>query len=134
MQRARRPRWGNLGLIAFSDVVLLEEVLIIQRAAVLKPMLSLTNDEMLCVSNIWILMDCVRSPAIHAVSQHVIGGFFSIRDVNLQEVDASLIITCERLRSVIAWDTIVTIIIFFRVSHISGIAATYSTSSPTGAR
>jgi len=114
-----------------ANAVLLEEIMIIQLRAVFKAMLPSTHDAMLTVSSIWVLADGMHSTAMHVVSQQVIGSFFLIRDVNLQEVDACLIIRCERLRSIITWIAVVMIMIFFRISPIRSATAASSTSSST---
>jgi len=89
-------------ILTEANVVLLEEIMIIQCSAVFEVMCPSTNATMLHASNIWVLKDGMRSPMVHVESQKFIGSFFTITNIDLQEVDKSLIMIHEWLRSVIA--------------------------------
>jgi len=70
-------------ILAESDVVLLEEIVIVQGRKVFESMLPLTYDAMLRICRIRILSDCKYRPTITIISEHVVGSFVSIRDLNL---------------------------------------------------
>jgi len=70
-------------ILAESNVVLLEEVMIVQGRAVLKAMLSSTCNTMLRICSIWVVSDCMYRSAITIKSKQVIGSFFLVGDFNL---------------------------------------------------
>jgi len=70
-------------ILAESDVVLLEEIVIVQRGTVFEVMLSSTYDAMLCICRTRILSDCKHRSTITVTSEHVVGSFVSIRNPNL---------------------------------------------------
>jgi len=72
-----------VNILAESDVVLLEEIVIFQGGTVFEPMLSSTYDTMLRICRARILSDCKHCPTITIISEHVVGSFVSIRNLNL---------------------------------------------------
>jgi len=69
-------------ILAESNIVLLEEIVIVQGGTVFEPMLSSTYDSMLRICRTWILSDCKYCPTITIISEHVVGSFISIRNLN----------------------------------------------------
>jgi len=70
-------------ILAESNVVLLEEIMIVQGGTVFEPMLPSTYDAVLRICRIRILSDCKYRPTTTIISEHVIGSFVSIRNLNL---------------------------------------------------
>jgi len=65
-------------ILAESNVVLLEEIMIVQCGTVFEAMLSSTCNTMLRMCSIWIVSDCKCCPTIT-----VVGSFVAIRNLNL---------------------------------------------------
>jgi len=70
-------------ILAESNVVLLEEIVIIQGRTIFESMLPPTCNAMLCICIIWIFSDRKYRPTISIIGEHVIGSFVSIRNLNL---------------------------------------------------
>ena len=80
--------WRELSLVSADilaelDVVLLKEIMIVQGGTVFESMLPSAYDAMLCICRTWILLDCKYRPMITIISEHVVGSFVSIRNLNL---------------------------------------------------
>jgi len=73
----------SANILAESNVVLLEEIVIIQGGTIFEVMLPPTCNSMLCICSIWIFLDCKCRPTIIVIGEHVIGSVVSIRDLNL---------------------------------------------------
>jgi len=73
----------SVDILAESDVVLLEEIVIVQGGTVFESMLPSTYNAMLRICRTWILSDCKYRPTITIISEHVVGGFVLIRNLNL---------------------------------------------------
>jgi len=73
----------SANILAESNVVLLEEIVIIQGGTIFEVMLPPTCNAMLCICSIWIFSDCKYCPTIIIIGEHVIGSVVSIRDLNL---------------------------------------------------
>ena len=73
----------SANILAESNVVLLEEIVIIQGGTIFEAMLPPTYNAMLCICSIWILSNRKHRPTITIIGEHVIGSVFSIRNLNL---------------------------------------------------
>jgi len=73
----------SANVLAESDVMLPEEIMIIQGGTVFETMLPSTHNAMLQISSIWIFANRKYCPTIIIIGEHVIGSVFSIRNLNL---------------------------------------------------
>jgi len=115
---------GELGLIsanvlAESNVMLLEKIMIIQGGTVFETMLPPAYNTMLPISGIWIFPNRKHSSTIVIIREHVAWGVFSIRYLNLQKVNTSFLVICERLRNVFTRSALIIVIVLFRVGSIT---------------
>jgi len=70
-------------ILAESNVVLLEEIVIVQGGTVFEAMMPSAYNTMLHICIIWIVSDCKYRPTITIIREHVIGSFVLIRNLNL---------------------------------------------------
>jgi len=118
------PLLGELDLVsanilAESNAVLLEEVMIIQGRTIFETMLPPTHNTMLRMCRIWIFSNRKCGSATIVAGEHVIGSVFSIRDLNLQEVEAGFLTIRKWPRNIFIGSTLITVAALFRVGPVA---------------
>mgnify|MGYP000086890315 CR=1 FL=1 len=73
----------SANVLAESDVMLLEEIVIIQSGTTLETMLPSAYNAMLRISSIWIFSDRQHCSTIIIIREHITKSVVSIRNLNL---------------------------------------------------
>ena len=118
------PLLGELGLVsanilAESNVVLLEEIMIIQGRTIFEAMLSPTCNSIWQTGGIWIFPNCQHCSMTVVIGEHVAWSVFSIRHLNLQKINASFLAICERFRNIVIISTLITIAVLLRAGPVA---------------
>mgnify|MGYP000263819052 CR=1 FL=1 len=79
-------------ILTESDIILLEEIMIVQCGTVFEMMLPSTYNAMLQIGGIWIFPNRQHCSTIVITGEHVTGSVVSIRNLDLQQIKAGFIV------------------------------------------
>ena len=120
-------------ILTESDAMLLEEIMIVQCGTVLEMMLPSTHDTILQTSGIWIFPNRQHCSATIVASEHVIGSVVSIRNLNLQQIEAGFIAVRKWPRIVFIGSPLIAVVALFGIGSTTGPTAGSSAAGSTGA-
>jgi len=127
----------SANILTESDIVLLEEIMIVQCGAVFETMLPSTYNTMLRIGGIWIVPNRQHCSTIVIISEHVIGSVLSIRNLDLQQIKAGFIVVRKWPRRIFIGGiggALIVVVVLFGIGSTTGSTTSSSTARPTGAR
>jgi len=125
-----------VNILTESDVMLLEEIMIVQCGIVFKTMSPSTHNAMLRIGGIWIFPNRQCCSAIVITSEHVVGSVVSIRNLDLQQIEAGFIVVHKWPRSIFIGGiggALIAVVAFFGIGPTTGSTTSSSTARTASA-